>query len=230
MLVPVAVQGKNGAPEIIYKRRDESAGSQVPRTIFSPTGNPSLAGYEGYGVTPPPSLDATTMDRVTGYVTALDLFKPVSKQIMAAKSMGPVAGRITLAEVEKLGGLGASSEDIKLAMALRRLVTEQAFANGGKQLTITERDEFVKLNPSLSDTVETALIKTQQSIDYLKMKLGNTIKVLPERQRNLMNDEIKAYYQSAQPTKAYKVGDTVKLKNGQTVTITKINPDGSFEY
>jgi hypothetical protein len=32
------------------------------------------------------------------------------------------------------------------------------------------------------------------------------------------------------PTPPYKVGDTVTLKNGQSVQITKINPNGTFEY
>lgn len=36
--------------------------------------------------------------------------------------------------------------------------------------------------------------------------------------------------QAAAPASKYSVGQTVKLRNGQTVTIKKLNPDGTFEY
>ncbi len=36
--------------------------------------------------------------------------------------------------------------------------------------------------------------------------------------------------QPRQSASRYKPGDTVRLKSGQTVTITKLNPDGTFDY
>jgi chitodextrinase len=44
----------------------------------------------------------------------------------------------------------------------------------------------------------------------------------------MRNDESKS---TNQPTKPMKAGDSVTLKStGKKVTVTKVNPDGSFEY
>lgn len=161
-----------------------------------------------------PSLPGTTMERIEGMKTALDLARPVAAKLTSKRSFGPVAGRMTLAEINKLGGAGASKEDIALATELHRLVTTQAFANGGKQLTPTELEQFERLNPALSDTLDQAIIKTQQSIQFLQMRLKNTVDTLTPRQRELVNPNLVNTGPDQQPGQP-KVGDTKQFPNGR---------------
>ncbi len=44
------------------------------------------------------------------------------------------------------------------------------------------------------------------------------------------SNPLQAQAASAQPKPQFKEGQTVKLKSGQTVTIKKLNPNGTFEY
>jgi hypothetical protein len=45
-----------------------------------------------------------------------------------------------------------------------------------------------------------------------------------------LQNQLKAQQQKAAPTHQVQVGATVTLKNGKTVTVTKVNPDGTFDY
>lgn len=139
-------------------------------------------GYGAGGATVP----QTPMERLEGIKTALQLTENVLPKLNKKATFGPIAGRIKLAEINKLGGLGASAEDIDLANQLYRIVTTQAFSNGGKQLTITELAVFEKLNPMLNDTLDKALIQTKNSIEYLRLKQKNIWDTLTPRQQEVV--------------------------------------------
>jgi hypothetical protein len=151
------------------------------------TSRPIPEGMSGaYGTGGSPSVPQTTMERLEGIRTALELTTDVMPKLTKKATFGPVAGRIKLAEINKLGGLGASKEDIDLANQLYRIVTTQAFANGGKQLTPTELAVFEKLNPILSDTLDKALIQTKNSVDFLNIRYRNIWDTMTARQQELV--------------------------------------------
>jgi hypothetical protein len=178
-LYPVFENGK-----VVYKPRSQAAGMEAPRTVYDAQGNPTTGGMP-VSLTPPPSIPEGTQTSLTGWKLAIDqIDKDIIPQIQKMKeSLGPLTGRITLAEITKLGGLGASKEQIQLATDMRRLLMSQAFAEGGKQLTPTEKEEFVALNPALTDTFDQAMIKAQRARDYLDRRYKTRLEVMPARQR-----------------------------------------------
>ncbi len=184
---------------IVWKPRPEAIGGNVPRTIYDLTGIPRLGGEVGLSTEPPPQLQGTAWEQISGLNTALDLFDQVMPQLTAKATFGPVAGRITLAEIRKLGGLGASNADVDLATQLYNLTTSQAFANGGKQLTTAELKRFEDMIPQLSDTLDQALIKARNAYSLLNTSLKNKVKTLPPRIREQISPELRGR-QAEKPT------------------------------
>ena len=181
-LYPVVV-GDN----VVYMKRSEAAGQAAPRTIFNEQGLPSVAGKPGVSTVPPPLIAASTSEQLGNLATVREMFSDVEPLLTGV--LGPATGRVKLAEVNKLGGLGASPAEIDLANKLQRLVTTQAFQNGGKQLTETEYAQFKKLSPGLDDTIAQAAIKTKNAIAFLDLTLRNRIKYMSPRQRAQLPDE-----------------------------------------
>lgn len=170
---------------VTYVPRSQAAGRSAPRTLYDLSGMPTTAGREGLSTTPPPTLPTGVQDQIAGIKTTLKQFSDVESKLNNPRyaNFGPVVGRITLAEVDKLGGAGATKEQIELANALQRLLTSQAFAEGGKQLTPTEYEQFEKLTPSLKDTLPQAIIKARAAIAFLRQKHADRVSMIPERQR-----------------------------------------------
>lgn len=155
-------------------------------TLYDAAGNASTGGVQGVSRTPPPAVPEGTQLSLSGWKLAIDqLDKNVIPQLRQAQSsIGPLIGRIKLAEIEKLGGMGASPKEIELAINLRRLLMSQAFAEGGKQLTPTEKEEFIALNPAMTDTFEQAIIKAQNARNYINDRYNMRLETMPVRQRN----------------------------------------------
>lgn len=140
-------------------------------------------------------LPDTTQKDLTFRKTSLQSLEKVTAQIKALQSdttFGPIYGRVKNVAIEKLGGAGASPEEQELAIRMRALVRDQAFAEGGKQLTPTEKEEFTATLPRLTDTVQLALIKAEAAREILARAARNRVLALSGQQRTLVDPELKA--------------------------------------
>lgn len=182
-LYPV-VQGN----QIVYMPRSQAAGQAAPRTIYDPSGMPSLAGQPGVSTQPPPTIPEGAQASLSGWKTSIDqIEKDILPQLKESKSrLGPLAGRILALEIDQLGGYGAKPEQIQLAMSLRRSLMSQAFADGGKNLTGTEKEIFDTMLPKLTDTYEQAVVKAQEAANYLRGKYEDRLATMPVNQRRQM--------------------------------------------
>lgn len=168
----------------VLRPRSVAAGKPTPTTIYQPSGLPTVAGIPGLSTQAPPPVPDITQASLAGWkqsISQIDQIMPLLKQ--AEDTLGPLAGRIKLAEVEKLGGMGATPEQIELATRLRRLLMSQAFAEGGKQLTPTEKEEFIAVNPHMTDTLRQAMINARLSKEYLEGRYQNRLDAMPVRER-----------------------------------------------
>ncbi len=193
-------QADNGEPlypvvqgnQIVYRPRSQAAGQAAPRTLYDPQGMPSVGGNQGMSTTPPPTIPATQQNRISGFTVALKQAGDIQDILNQnpEQAFGPVAGRVTLAEIGKLGGMGASQKEIEIATRLQRFLSSQAFADGGKQLTPTELEQFALVSPALTDTLPTALTKTRLSIQFLKDRGKADFDVMPPRQKQQLSKDV----------------------------------------
>lgn len=174
----------DGSPIIQYLSPTAAQGKSPAKTIYGPGGEAITGTAKGYSTSPPPGVPSDVQTSLAGWTQAIGTIDRIIPQLKQLKdTLGPAAGRIQLAQTNNLGGMGLSNEQIRLAIDLRRLLMSQAFAEGGKQLTPTEKEEFKALNPALSDTFEQALIKAQQSRDYLDRRYKMRVEFLGPRQQ-----------------------------------------------
>lgn len=180
--------GPGGMP--VWTPRSRAIGMPAPRTVYGPDGTPNTGGIPGLALTPPPGISDTTQQQLTGLKNSIGQFQNVEAMLQQPKfaTLGPLLGRVKLAEIEKLGGLGATPDEIQLAITLQRLLSSQAFAEGGKQLTETELQQFKLMTPSFQDTVAAALVKTKEATKFLNAAYQNRLSVMPSRQRGQLPD------------------------------------------
>ncbi len=180
--------------DVVYADRAGAIGQSAPRTLYDAAGNPSVAGQEGRSTSAPPMPSGTAQQRLSGFKIALDQAKDISALLDPKNNpnalFGPLAGRVTLAEVSKLGGMGASPQQVELATRLQRFLSSQAFADGGKQLTPTELEQFRAVSPALTDTIEQAVLKTRLALEFIQKRGQADIDVMPPRERAQFSPEI----------------------------------------
>ena len=180
----IAGYNPDGSPIIKYGSPTGVVGKEVPKTLYGPTGVPSTGMAPGFSTSPPPAVPNTAQAELSGWSTSIKLIDDVMPQIATTQNaLGPIRGRIENVQMSKLGGAGLTSEQVKLATNLRRLLTAEAFANGGKQLTITELEQYKQLLPSLNDTFGTAMTKAQQAREFLVTKMMERMRFLTPRQQ-----------------------------------------------
>jgi hypothetical protein len=107
------------------------------------------------------------------------------------RTLGPILGRITLAQARLGGGAGMKETDKKSITALATALNRQAFEDGGKQLTQTELERFGWEAIEESDTMEMALIKAQNNIARIDGVIRSRLVSLDPKQRRRMG----AYFQ-----------------------------------
>jgi hypothetical protein len=179
-LYPVMV---NGQPTLLPRSR--ATGMPAPRTVYDMSGMPTTGGVVGTSLTPPPVVSDTAQQQLAGLKNSIGQFTNVENLLKQPRfqTLGPVLGRVKLGEINKLGGYGATPDEIELAITLQRLLSSQAFAEGGKQLTNTELEQFRLMTPSFNDTVASAKVKTDNAIRFLNTAYKNRLRVMPARQR-----------------------------------------------
>lgn len=173
---------------IVWTPRGSAAGQSAPRTLYDEGGMPTTGGQQGVSTTPPPPPSDATQTQIAGFKTSVNVLNSVKRLLdnPSYATLGPIAGKIKLAEINKLGGTGATPQQIELATKLKRLIATQAFADAGKSLSEHEKELFTAVNPSLDDTLETAIVKTRESLDFINQRFRDRISVMPERQRKLL--------------------------------------------
>jgi hypothetical protein len=189
-LVPVDTI-ENGVPVRKYIRRADMLGrGGQPQPGSGPApGVQSGASSSATFVRPQPSIPMGAQGELSGLANAIQQVEPINALIQRIGPgregvLGPLRGRaIGSIVAEQLGGMGLDQSTIELVTRLQRLITTQAFADGGKQLTPTEYAQFLKLNPSMADDVEQAIVKTKLSDEYLRTRLGNRIRAIPQQQQ-----------------------------------------------
>lgn len=225
------VIGPDGVPRIVPNITAAQGRMPTPRTLYEPSGRPTTAGVPGISTTAPSPVPATTQEFL-GFTGAwIQSMKEVEQDLYSGriKTLGPVLGRLKMLEFEKFGGTGASPEEIDLASRLHRLITEAAFANGGKQLTITEYTQFKRLNPTLEDTVQQALIKARQSIQYLERKMSERARMLGYRQFEQLPEDVRGLVQAYKPREwqtAKPKGKAEPVPPSGAVEVWERGPDG----
>lgn len=95
--------------------------------------------------------------------------------------LGPVVGRASEFSVKYLGGAGLSEEDRALIQSLDRARTMAAFAEGGKQLTGTEKEYFDLNYPRLQSTTDPKVFIR------LAREIQGVIKRNAEKRRSLIS-------------------------------------------
>lgn len=164
--------------------RSAAPGTAAPRTAFDLSGMPTTGGDVGISLTAPPTVPEATQADIQSTRQAVQELDTIIPELQGYQGrLGPLLGRVTLAEINSLGGMGASTEEIALAQRLRRLLMTQAFENGGKQLTPTEKEEFIALNPALTDTFPQAITKALGARQYLVDKYKGRLEIMPVRIR-----------------------------------------------
>lgn len=141
------------------------------------------------------NVSAVTQDMLSGYMTEVRQMDNIMPQLKKqAASLGPLAGRVTMAEVGSLSGLGATKEQIALATDLQRALMSAAFANGGKQLTTTEKAIFETLLPSLKDTFQQAVIKAERARQYLLDRGKDRMGTMPVNEFSKMPPAVREFF------------------------------------
>ncbi len=214
-----------------YLPRSQAQGKSAPRTLYDAAGNPTTGGVRGQSLTPPAPVPEGAQESIAGMRNALAQFKDVESMLRNPKftTLGPAMGRIKLAEINKLGGLGATPQQIQMATALQRLLSQQAFAQGGKQLTPTELEQFSLVSPNMNDTLAQAIVKAREGIKYLRRAHDIRVSVLSPRQQGQLGGGANLPAPPGEATAAIQVGQSVTLKNGSKVVVTVIHPDGTFD-
>ena len=171
--------------QVVYAPRSQASGKSAPRTLYDETGMANTGGRKGLSTTAPPAISDNTQKELAGINSSLKIAQSVDSKLSdpAFRTLGPVVGKIKMKEIRSLGGFGATKEQIDMATDLQRLISTQAFAEGGKQLTPTELRQFELVIPNMEDTLETAMIKSRKAIDYLKLKRDERFRMMPVRQR-----------------------------------------------
>jgi hypothetical protein len=183
---------------VVYRPRSQAAGAYAPRTVFAPSGVPTVGGVEGSSTVAPPTIPGDTQKSLASLKTLRGQIGDIRGQMEKVNVQGPLFGRVRLFEIEKLGGLGATQDEIRLATRLRRFLASQAFSEGGKQLTPTERKEFEVVSPAMTDTITSALTKLEESDRFWGSVYQNRLSTIPVRQRAQL-DEITPPPQDGEP-------------------------------
>lgn len=178
-----------------------------------------------------PPLSEAEQTQIKGLTTSAQTLDQL-RNILPSVKTGPIWGRLRNVQMQYLGGFGTTPEERDVALKIRTMLIS-AFDTAGKNFTESEKRTFQGYNPQDTDTVETALSKIDNALDFI----NNSLQV----RQGLLSPSQKPFYQmpnvpkSRSKTKAAGVGggntpppaggDTVniRLPNGQTGTIPRAN-------
>jgi hypothetical protein len=185
-----------------------------------------------------PQIDVTTRDRLVGLAGTLAQLNGIEKMLndpAAANVLGPASGRIAIKDLSALGGTVTDAKQKELVVRLQGAMTEEAFANGGKQLTGTELERFQQTSIQPFDTLDTARMKLKLRKEILSGKMQRQQAVLSPVARRQSEDLFRVEgltgFQDpdGMPPSAQQPGAAPPQKRykyrGQEVTFEQLPPD-----
>lgn len=169
--------------QVTWVPRSQAIGRPAPRTTFDETGAPHTGGTAA-SLNAPPTVPTETQEKLRAYDLIDAQVTPIAQQIERIKSnLGPIWGRISKFEVAKLGGWGVDAKTQEAITRMRRLMSTQAFAEGGKQLTGIEKAEFEAILARPEDTPELIMQKLKLLTEFTGQKRDAIYRYLPPRVR-----------------------------------------------
>lgn len=134
-----------------------------------------------------------TQDQMTAMVNNYRQFGDLEQKLKTIPTQGPILGRVTLAQAQKLGGAGLDPQTMDVVNRIQRLVAEQAFEKGGKVLTPTELEIYSQnYVPSMNDTIQQAMVKSRNALAFLKNAYATRMSVMPPAMSRLLPPTIEA--------------------------------------
>ena len=92
------------------------------------------------------------------------------KQLLPSIKTGPIWGRIRNVKVGALGGWGATPDEVRVSTQINMLM-RSAFDIAGANFTGPEMKIFRSIYPRDEDTLETALVKIDEALDFVKKRM-----------------------------------------------------------
>jgi len=156
-----------------------------PAMWFPSTGEVKVAPG---GLSKPASpLSQGTQQQLSGLLTSTKKMANIEKNLKTGvyKTLGPVAGRITLAQASPSGlnNFGLTPTQIKMVVELKDALMDKSFGEGGKQLTPTEKEMFGWVEPLPNDTLESAIIKAANHLKTASMAIKSRWSTIDPKQR-----------------------------------------------
>jgi hypothetical protein len=134
-----------------------------------------------------PYVDATTSDRIAKLSELRSGAQDVQKtaQTIAAK-LGPVAGRITLAQLSQAGGYGLTPQEVQALINIRTLVKTETFSRAGMAVAKHEGALAQGNVPMESDLLSVVLQKAGNLVRISERDLQRRVGLLsPYAQRQI---------------------------------------------
>ena len=179
LTVPTTFSGGRGGGTPTLPAPPQAAGPAPEGGLPPPPSSPAGINLGGKR----PVVDVTTQQSLAGLGSAYSAMNRIGDLLNSTPTQGPALGRVTMAQIESLGGMGVDPKTIQLAVELRKLMANKAFEMGGKQLTDTEKVEFQFQVPSITDTVEQAFVKARADIAAMQRSYANRLMAMHPAQR-----------------------------------------------
>lgn len=112
-----------------------------------------------------PAVSESAQKEIAGIGTAANSLNQL-KTLLPAVKTGPLWGRLRSVKVNALGGWGTSPEEVKVVTKINTLM-RSAFNTAGANFTEPEMRIFRSIFPGENDTLETALTKIDESLNFL---------------------------------------------------------------
>ncbi len=181
------------------------------RTIVAPIDMP---GDEPVYGAPPPGIPQGGRDSIAATSHVLGLIGRVRESVTAAQAaLGPLAGRLLNVQIGQLGGYGTTQAERIMAQRMLTLLSTRSFAEGGKNLTGTEKEILFRQLPQPTDTVQQAFDKLAIAEEELKDAQQKRLAVIPQYQRPQVDRQFSD--QVADPKAGPPIGTRKTFPNGR---------------
>jgi hypothetical protein len=138
-----------------------------------------------------PQIDPSTRERLVGTASVLSQLTGIEKLLKdpaAANVLGPISGRAAVKDLSALGGSITDTKSKELIVRLQGALSDEAFANGGKQLTGVELERFQQTEIRPEDTLDTAFMKLRVRREILSGKMNRVYAILSPVARRQADD------------------------------------------
>lgn len=180
-------------------------------------------------------LPQKTIDGLNSFEAMPELFKHIDN-VTALQKANPIMALVPTSDAHRQIQAEQAAIENLLPDVARKMTESGRLSNTQLKMVDDAAHPSLSLTSPISG-LSTADINTQKRnslLNTLRQEHEKVLKSLPPAQADFFRTN-SAFHQvpyagAKSATSQYQPGQTVKLKNGNTVTIKKINPDGSFDY